>query len=67
LTLAHPTRVAEIFVGEVSIGMIAEVNPTVLSKYGIGRRVAMAEIDLAKLCAVSQKKKHTRRLENFRL
>jgi phenylalanyl-tRNA synthetase beta chain len=55
----HSGRCAEIKVNNtsISIGIIAEVNPAVLTNYKIKKRVAMVEIDLEKLLTAVPKSK----------
>lgn len=49
----HPHRAADVFVEGVLVGVIAEVNPAVASRYqassGAKNRLALAEINLSKL------------------
>ena len=40
----HPTRSAEIVIGNKSIGYIGELNPLIGAKYGIDKRVYVGEI-----------------------
>ncbi len=40
----HPTKSAEIVIGNRSIGYFGEVNPVVLEKYGIEKRVLAGEV-----------------------
>ena len=55
--VAHPGCVAEIRIYNHSVGTIGEVHAQALAKYKIGKRVAMAEIDLKKLLATLPKTK----------
>ena len=52
----HPARTAEIKIGNQSVGQIGEINPLVLSRFKIDKRVAIAEFDLEKLRAVQKEK-----------
>jgi phenylalanyl-tRNA synthetase beta chain len=45
----HPTRSADVVVGEEVLGSVGEVDPAVLDAYGIGERVAWFEVDLGRL------------------
>ncbi len=45
----HPGRCASISCGETALGHIAEVHPTVLENYGIGKRAYVFEFDVAAL------------------
>lgn len=45
----HPGRCAEVMVGDVVIGAIGEVAPTVAAAFGHSGRVVAGEIDLAEL------------------
>lgn len=42
----HPTRCAEILVGDQLVGAVGEVDPAVLAAYGISGRVGWLEVDL---------------------
>lgn len=55
--IAHPGRVAKIKVKSDYFGVIYEVNPLVLAKYKIKKRVAIAEFDLEKFMTIIQKEK----------
>lgn len=61
----HSTRSAEIKISEETIGLIGEINPAVLAKYKIGKRVAAIEIDLEKLLTVIPKGKTFKPLQKF--
>ncbi len=61
----HPTRSAEIKINEKLIGYVGEINPLVLLKYKIEKRVALAEIDLRKLLAITQTEKKYQSLKKF--
>ncbi len=61
----HPSRSAEILIGEEKIGMIGEINPLVLGKYKIGKRVAICELDTEKLLKISQKEIVYKALQKF--
>lgn len=41
----HPGRCAKLFAGEKELGIMGEVHPDVLEKYGIGTRAICAELD----------------------
>jgi phenylalanyl-tRNA synthetase beta chain len=45
----HPTKTAEIFIKNESIGIIGEINPEILKKFGIKLSVAMFDFDFLKL------------------
>jgi phenylalanyl-tRNA synthetase beta chain len=47
----HPTRSASLTNGRQVVGHLGEVHPDVLDAYGIGRRVAVLELDLTVLLA----------------
>ena len=49
----HPGRCASISCGETVLGHIAEVHPTVLENYGIGKRTYIFELDVAALFEVA--------------
>jgi len=48
----HATRSAEIVVAETVVGLLGEIDPTVLDAFAIGERVAWLELDLDKLLAL---------------
>ncbi len=48
-TLMHPSRSAKINIQKKEVGRIFEVNPFVLKKYKINKRVVLAELDIKKL------------------
>jgi phenylalanyl-tRNA synthetase beta chain len=48
----HPTRAARVFVAEVLVGQVGELDPAVLDAHGIGERVAYLEVDLDTLLAL---------------
>ena len=48
----HPGRFAVLTVGDVEIGSVGEVHPTVLENFGIGCRAWIARLDIALLFAV---------------
>ena len=45
----HPGRCASVSCGETVLGHIAEVHPTALENYGIGKRAYVFELDVAAL------------------
>ena len=47
----HPGRFAVLTVGEVEIGSVGEVHPTVLENFGIGCRAWVARLDIARMFA----------------
>ena len=49
-------RLAEILIKEEKIGIIGEINQSVLNNYKISKKVVIAEFDLDKLLKVSQNK-----------
>jgi len=63
--LGHPSRSAEILMDGEKIGMIGEINPIVLGKYKIGKRVAVCELDTQKLLKISQKEIVFKSLQKF--
>ena len=48
----HPGRFAVLTVGDVEIGSVGEIHPTVLENFGIGCRAWIARLDIARLFAV---------------
>ena len=65
LSVFHSSRSAEILVDGEKIGMIGEINPLVLGKYKIGKRVAICELDTEKLLKISQKEIVYKALQKF--
>ena len=47
----HPGRYAVLTVGDVEIGSVGEVHPTVLENFGIGCRAWIARLDIARMFA----------------
>ena len=47
----HPGRFAVLTVGDVEIGSVGEVHPTVLENFGIGCRAWVARLDIARMFA----------------
>jgi phenylalanyl-tRNA synthetase beta chain len=47
----HPTRSAEVIVGDELVGAVGEIDPVVLDRFGITERVAWLEVDLDALLA----------------
>ncbi|MGK2948120.1 MAG: phenylalanine--tRNA ligase subunit beta [Acidimicrobiales bacterium] len=47
----HPTRSARLVDGDVEVGRLGEVDPSVLAAYDIGERVAYLEVELDRLLA----------------
>jgi phenylalanyl-tRNA synthetase beta chain len=45
----HPTRSAEILVGDTLVGVVGEIDPAVLSAFAINERVGWLELDLGRL------------------
>jgi phenylalanyl-tRNA synthetase beta chain len=54
----HPHRQADIHVGDLIVGSLGEVHPTLLTKFDIGQRVYYAELNLFHLLQL--KKMHLR-------
>lgn len=57
-SLWHPGRSVEIMIDGAVFGMLGEIHPTVLKAFGIDRRVAVVDFDLARLlerCRVFRK------------
>ncbi|HRY82083.1 MAG TPA: phenylalanine--tRNA ligase subunit beta [Candidatus Moranbacteria bacterium] len=63
--LGHPERMAEIEINGEKVGFIGEINPIVLRKYKIEKRVAVAEFDTEKLLKVTSKEKIFTPLQKF--
>ncbi|MFZ6002707.1 MAG: phenylalanine--tRNA ligase subunit beta [Actinomycetota bacterium] len=45
----HPTRGARLRLGDGEIGLVGEIDPSILEAHGIGERVAYMEVDLTTL------------------
>ncbi len=54
VTLGHPGRRVAIVIGGHDIGVIGEVHPLILEKFGIKRRVAIFSFDVNAFCGASQ-------------
>ena len=52
----HPTKSAEIFFGNTSIGFIGELNPEVAENMGIDKRIYVGEIEYYKISPMLNKK-----------
>ena len=63
--LGHPLRSAEILIDGEKVGMVGEINPIVLGKYKIGKRVAICELDTQQLLKISQKEITYKTLQKF--
>ena len=63
--LGHPTRSAEIRIDDMKVGSIFEINPIVLGKYKIEKRVAICEFDTEKLMKASRKEIVFKQLQKF--
>lgn len=51
----HPARAAEVLVDGKKYGILAEATPEASEKFGIDRRVAIAEMDLSMLATLERK------------
>jgi len=61
----HKGRCAELEINGEKFSLVCEINPTVLAKYKIGKRVAVAEFDLEKLLAAAPKTKKYHTINKF--
>lgn len=61
----HRGRTAAIKVGDMTIGTLGETAPTLLHAYDITERVAMFELDCAKLTELAQEKRAYRPIVKF--
>ena len=61
----HPGRCARIFAGERELGIMGEIHPEVLSKYGIGERVLCAELDFDLLAEFADTEKQYHPLPKY--
>lgn len=61
----HGGRQAQIFVGEMMVGALAEINPLYTQKVGIDSRVAVAEINLEKLLPFLGEKNTYQKLSDY--
>ena len=52
----HPTRSAEIVIGNKSIGYLGELNPLILEKLGVKMRILVAEINYNTISKMLNKK-----------
>ncbi len=56
----HSSRTAEIMLKDNSLGVIGEINPLVLNKFGIEKRIVVFDLDFKELV------KHTSKLKTYR-
>lgn len=63
----HPTRSARIVATgtNVAIGMVGEVDPSVLEAWGIERRVGVLHVDLENLCHLPRRAAHLETVSSF--
>jgi|AGTN01.2.fsa_nt_gi phenylalanyl-tRNA synthetase, beta subunit, non-spirochete bacterial len=61
----HPGRKAGVYVKNDRLGEMGEVHPDIADKYGIGRRVYVAELSVAALCAHTDEALRYRPLPKF--
>jgi len=61
----NPARVARVFIGNKKIGKIGEINPQVLKKYGIKKRVASFGLKIDNLSILSIKDKIYQTISKF--
>ncbi len=61
----HPGRCADIYSGEVKIGVMGQAHPSVASNYKIGGEVYLAELDFASMFEVADSKKTYKPLPKF--
>ena len=61
----HPSRSAEIIINKEVVGIVGEINPLILGKYKISKRVAVCELDTEKLLKISQKEIIYKTLQKF--
>jgi phenylalanyl-tRNA synthetase beta chain len=47
----HPGRCADVMVGDVRMGTVGEIAPSIAASFGLSGRVVVAEIDVAELVA----------------
>ena len=50
----HPTRTAEVVVGDEIVGTVGEIDPGVLSDFDVDERVAWLEVDLDKVLSTAR-------------
>ena len=61
----HPTRTAEVLVGDQVVGGVGEIDPAVLARHNIGERVAYLEVDLDSLLALPHGERPYRPFSTF--
>lgn len=49
----HFGRCADIFIGNMEVGIMGEIHPDVMERYGLSQRVNLAEIDLEKVYEIA--------------
>ncbi len=61
----HPTRSAQVLVGDQVVGALGEVDPAVLDAHGIAERVAWLEVDLTVVAGVPHGERPYRAVSRF--
>lgn len=61
----HPGRCAKLFAGEKELGIMGEIHPDVLEKYGIGTRALCSELDFNLLSELADTEKLYRPLPKY--
>ncbi len=61
----HSGRCADIYCGEVKLGVMGQAHPSIASNYKIGEEVYLAELDFASMFEVADSKKTYKALPKF--
>lgn len=61
----HPGRCAEVFAGELSLGYMGEVHPSVMEAFGIDTKTYMAEFNFTALVGLSNRDAKYKALPKF--
>ncbi len=61
----HPGRCADIFVGDVNVGVIGEVHPLVINNYRIAANVVVADLDINRLFENKLNEKQYKQISKF--
>ncbi len=65
LQYLHPGRVVEIKIGSQNFGVVGEIHPDVLSKFGIKSRVAVFDLDFNKIISLTTEIREFKSLPKF--
>lgn len=61
----HPGRKASVYSGSAKLGEIGEIHPDVADKFGISKRVCIAQLSIESICGVADETKKYEPLPKF--